>query len=49
MIAESATACEVGIDAELHDLGIRNVVIPRKGRPTKPSKPGNDNRRSVGT
>lgn len=26
---------EAGIEDELHDLGVRNVVIPRKGRPSK--------------
>jgi IS5 family transposase len=26
---------EAGVEDDLHDLGIRNVVIPRKGRPTK--------------
>jgi IS5 family transposase len=26
---------EAGTDDELHDLGIRNVVIPRKGKPSK--------------
>jgi transposase, IS5 family len=26
---------EAGVDDALHNLGIRNVVIPRKGRPTK--------------
>jgi IS5 family transposase len=26
---------EAGVDDALHDLGIRHVVIPRKGRPTK--------------
>ena len=26
---------EAGVDDDLHDLGIDNVVIPRKGRPTK--------------
>jgi transposase, IS5 family len=26
---------EVGIEDDLHALGIRNVVVPRKGRPTK--------------
>jgi IS5 family transposase len=26
---------EAGVDDALHDLGVRNVVIPRKGRPTK--------------
>jgi transposase, IS5 family len=26
---------EAGVDDALHDLGIENVVIPRKGRPTK--------------
>jgi IS5 family transposase len=27
---------EAGIDDDLHNLGVRNVVIPRKGRPSKP-------------
>src|SRR5512132_1907913 len=26
---------EAGVDDALHNLGVRNVVIPRKGRPTK--------------
>ena len=26
---------EAGIEDDLHELGIRNVVIPRKGRPSK--------------
>ncbi len=26
---------EAGVDDDLHDLGVRNVVIPRKGRPSK--------------
>ena len=26
---------EVGVEDDLHALGIRNVVVPRKGRPTK--------------
>ena len=26
---------EAGVEDDLHDLGVRNVVIPRKGRPTK--------------
>ena len=26
---------ETGVDDDLHDLGVRNVVIPRKGRPSK--------------
>ena len=26
---------EAAVDADLHDLGVRNVVIPRKGRPSK--------------
>ena len=26
---------EAGVDDHLHNLGIRNVVIPRKGRPGK--------------
>ena len=26
---------EAAVDDDLHDLGVRNVVIPRKGRPTK--------------
>src|SRR6478609_6327354 len=26
---------EAAVDADLHDLGVRNVVIPRKGRPSQ--------------
>jgi transposase, IS5 family len=26
---------EAGVDDDLHDLGVRNVVIPRKGRPSE--------------
>lgn len=26
---------EAAVDEALHDLGVRNVVIPRKGRPSK--------------
>ena len=26
---------EAGVDDDLHDLGVRNVVIPRRGRPSK--------------
>ena len=26
---------ETGVDNDLHDLGVRNVVIPRRGRPSK--------------
>ena len=40
---------EAGIDDELHDLGVQNVVIPRKGRPSNAGKPRNDNQRSGGT
>ena len=26
---------EAGVEDDLHELGVRNVVIPRKGRPNK--------------
>jgi IS5 family transposase len=32
---QSACYGEAGVDEALHNLGIRNVVIPRKGRPNK--------------
>ena len=38
---------EAGVDDALHDLGVRNVVIPR--RPTKPGKQRNTWRHSGGT
>ena len=37
---------EAGVDDDLHDLGVRNVVIPRKGRPGKARQASNDNARS---
>ena len=40
---------EAGVDDALHDLGVRNVVIPRKGRPTKPGKQRNTGGHSGGT
>ena len=33
---------EASVDNDLTNLGVRNVVIPRKGRPTRPVKPTND-------
>ena len=33
------------VDDDLHDLGVRNVVIPRKGRPTK-ARQAHERRRS---
>ena len=38
---------EAGVEDDLHELGVRNVVIPRKGRPNKPDKTWNDNEDSA--
>ena len=37
---------EAGVDDDLHDLGVRNVVIPRKGRPSK-ARQADERRTSV--
>jgi IS5 family transposase len=36
---------EAGIDEQLHDIGVRNVVIPRKGKPGK-ARQAHERRRS---
>ena len=36
---------EAAVDDDLHDLGVANVVIPRKGRPTK-ARQAHERRRS---
>ena len=37
---------EKRVDDDLHDLGVRTVVIPRKGKPSSPGKPRNTGRPS---
>ena len=39
---------EARVENDLHDLGVRTVVIPRKGRPGKARKPTNTAARSAG-
>ena len=40
---------EAGVDNALHDLGVRNLVIPRKADPPKPGKQRNTGQHSGGT
>ena len=38
---------EAKIDEALHDLGVRTVVILRKGNPARPDKASNTDERSA--
>lgn len=38
---------EKRVEDDLHDLGVRHVVIPRKGKPAKPGNSANTGPRSA--
>ena len=38
---------EAAVDNDLHELGVRTVVIPSKGNPARPSRSTSTGRRSV--